>query len=212
MSQRTRDERFYDALKNAQPIVFLASFAMIIAVFSSSNEEIAGVYNNSVLASIMFLVSFGFSLYDQLFRREDDDIWLRGGKYFFFIIGVLYLAIIAFEFSKPLPQTFVIILYWGVIAIGISSYYPIHQKMGKLDPKFYYNPKHYTIAKTLGIFGSFSFIMLGIISIGDAFLEFKLEKEILELIQIGFFISAFVFFTLEFITILTVQKRKKKLN
>lgn len=121
---------FHEFLKNSQPLAFLASFSMIIAVFAFSNKEFGSIYTNAVLAASMFTVSFVCSYLSQVFvHREEKEGYdkpfslfesIRYGTYFFFGIGVIYLILIVNEFAKSLPQIPSIVSGWIWLFAGLS--------------------------------------------------------------------------------------------
>lgn len=117
------NENFYVFLRNAQPLAFLASFSMVLAVFAFPNTAFASVYSNAAIASTMFIVSFVCGLLSQfLIVREEEEGYkepyslfelIRYGTYFFLAVGVIYLLLIAVEFGKSLPPIFNTVAAWS---------------------------------------------------------------------------------------------------
>src|ERR1700687_5401102 len=131
---------FYECLKNAQPLAFLASLSIVIAAFTYTNIKVPNVYVDAVIASFAFLFSFIFSLISQLYKPEviifdlqkgEDkysnifvDYFLgfcRYGVYFFLIIGIIYLLLVAFEFSKTHLQLYSILFAWAEFFVGTMT-------------------------------------------------------------------------------------------
>lgn len=123
----------YDALKNSQPIAFLASLAIVIAAFTSSNDKLSSVYIDASIASFTFIFSFICSLAYQIQPKLESPLiditasepnstyssnreilfaFARYGTYFFLIIGIAYLLLIAYEFGKSHVQLHNIVIGW----------------------------------------------------------------------------------------------------
>ncbi len=197
------DEKFYESLRKSQPIAFLASLSMVIAAFTHSNNDTVGVYNSAVLATIMFLLSFAFSLFDQLFPKnpKEDNTWRTGGKYFFFAFGILFLGLVAYEFGKPLPQASTIAVYWIAIAVGISFLITVIKEIGKHDPTRYGKTWQHKIVQSCGTIASLSIIGIGIVPIVNDLVTIKMASGTVTQIQFILGFSAAFFFILEFIFI-----------
>jgi len=124
------NEKFYDFLKRSQPIAFLASFSMLIAVFAFPNEGLETVYQNAAMAAFMFVFSFIFSLLSQLaiYSEKKEEIEptfipeiIKYGTYFFLILGIAYLVLIVLEFKESFPALPEIVRGWGTLFIGVAS-------------------------------------------------------------------------------------------
>ncbi len=123
------NQNFYDFLKNAQPLAFLASFSMIITVFSYPQEDLESIYQNAAMAASLFVISFVFSMMSQfLIIKEESEKnepsfypeLIRYGTYFFFAIGSVYLILIVVEFGKNFESLFVIFISWISLFVGVS--------------------------------------------------------------------------------------------
>lgn len=189
MSERAKANcKFYDALKNSQPIAFLASLSMVIATFSYSNHELPNVYTNAVLASMTFLISFVLSLIDQINLENDRDIpVVHWGKFFFLAVGILYLIVVAVEFSKSLTQIYYIFSGWSSIAIGGSFLVSLLSKKGRLKPSSYEKQSEYKYIELCWSVFSMGFIILGLLIIGQGFITYPTSKTIIDSIYIGIF-------------------------
>lgn len=169
------NSRFYDALGKSQPIAFLASLALVISAFTATNQQLVAVYDYSVIGGIMFLISFVISLIDQMDQKHEENIPIfHWGKFFFSGIGILYLSLVAWEFSRSLPQIPSIILGWVAIAIGGSLFARIifHQARFKRPMKG--GSVYYKLAKIFGLIGSLGWIGTGVIFVGRGFFQYHL--------------------------------------
>lgn len=136
------NKNFHEFLRNSQPLAFLASFSMIIAVFAFPNKEFEIVYTNATLSASMFIISFVSSYLSQfLVHREEQEGYkepfpmfesIRYGSYFFFAVGVIYLILIVVEFAKNLDQIPNIIIGWVWLFAGISLLIAIIRNMKSL--------------------------------------------------------------------------------
>jgi len=124
------NQNFYDFLKKSQPIAFLASFSMLIAVFAFPNEGLQLVYQNAAMAAFMFVLAFVFSLLSQLaiYSEKKDGMeptfipeLIRYGTYFFLIIGIAYLVLIVLEFKESFPALPEIVVGWASLFIGVAA-------------------------------------------------------------------------------------------
>ena len=165
------DSRFYVMLRNSQPLAFLASFAIVIAAFTFSNTSLPKVHENSVIAAVMFLISFSLSMCDQTSKKQVTSI--QYGKYFFFGSGMLYLVFVAMDFAKSLPQISDIVLGWLTMAVGVSSI----PSMIKRTEFFQKRTDPTRKDKSIGIgiaMSSFGIIVLGVIIASKAFVNYEI--------------------------------------
>jgi len=121
---------FYEALRNAQPFAFLASFSLIIGVISTvNNSSLPDIQSDAIIAGFMFIFAFITAIVNQVGRESDFiERFTRLSQYFFFIIGIIYFLFIALKFSETLLQIPTIFGGWLVIFLGIGFFvriYPI---------------------------------------------------------------------------------------
>ncbi|AJW71746.1 hypothetical protein [Nitrosopumilus adriaticus] len=130
----TINNQFYDFLKKSQPLAFLGSFSMLIAVFAEPNDGMEAVYQNAAMASFVFIFSFIFSLLSQfaIQSEEKEGIeptfipeFLRYGTYALLGIGILYLVLTILEFKENFPALDGIIVGWVSLFIGIVWLYSV---------------------------------------------------------------------------------------
>lgn len=124
MTSVDRDSRFYDVLKNAQPLAFLASVSIGIAVLihaaMPTMEQEETIYNYAISAGSYFLFSFIVSLVYQLIEfPERTKQFLRWTRNFLLVIGILFLLLIVFTFSIKIPQILSVPMGWIFLAMGI---------------------------------------------------------------------------------------------
>lgn len=140
MAEKTPDfnSHFYDALKNAQPLAFLASLSIVIAAFTYNIKDLPQVYPNAISGAFSFIFAFIFSIVSQILRDKDWSklvFYLQLGTYFFLGVGILYLIFIATAFSEKItqiPQTF---LAWSYGFIGIASTLSVWRDLKKIKMK-----------------------------------------------------------------------------
>ena len=167
---------FYNSLKNSQPIAFLASLSMVIAVFAHNN--IPSVYSSAIFATVMFVISFCISLWDQMYLKENPrNEAFYYGKIFFFGFGVFYLIKIALDFSKDTSEIGHIVLGWSLIAVSLGFYRPIVQKIGKFIPENY-PVKNYKIIQTIGFLASSSFLIIAIPYVLPSIVDVKFDANL----------------------------------
>jgi len=115
------ESTFYEYLRDAQPLAFLASFSIVIAVFAFPNQKFNSVFEFAASASAMFLISFVVSLIGRMahYRETIEKSFgttytelTRYGTFFFFGMGVFYLILILLEFSKTLSSISLIASGW----------------------------------------------------------------------------------------------------
>ena len=118
-----KDKKFYDALKNAQPLAFLASVSIGIAVLIHAiptPQLPVGIDNYAISAGSYFLFSFIVSLVYQIveFPKRTKQ-FLRWTKHFLLVIGILFLLLIVLTFSIKIPQIVTLPMGWVFLAMGI---------------------------------------------------------------------------------------------
>ncbi|MDE1768991.1 MAG: hypothetical protein KGI28_00375 [Thaumarchaeota archaeon] len=127
------DKRFYDALKNSQPLAFLASVSIGIAVLIHQIEEFSSVYNYAIIAGSMFLFSFIASLVYQLIPLSDETKQkVRWSQYVFLGLGIMYLLLIVLNFSQKITSIMTLVFGWGFLAMGISYIIPLKKQWSTL--------------------------------------------------------------------------------
>ncbi|CDI04949.1 cupredoxin domain-containing protein [Candidatus Nitrosotenuis uzonensis] len=131
------ENKFYEFLRDAQPLAFLASFSMIIAVFAFPNDRFNSVFEFAAIASAMFLVSFIVSLigrialFGESLEKSDRSTYTdlaRYGTFFFFGIGIIYLILILLEFSKTISSSITSIsIGWVPLFMGIAIFLSVRK-------------------------------------------------------------------------------------
>jgi len=135
MSKSSENPDFYDALKKAQPLAFLASFSLIIGIISSSDTStsIPDIQSDAILAGFMFIFSFITAVVSQITKKSVlISRFTRFSQYFFFTIGIIYFLFVALKFSETLLQIPTIFTGWLIIFLGIGLFvriYPIKRKL-----------------------------------------------------------------------------------
>lgn len=126
-----RDDKFYEALKNSQPLAFLASISIGIAVLiHSTSQQLPTIYNYAIIAGAMFLASFITSLVYQLLAvSQEFKQQARWSQYAFMAFGILYLFLIMLNFSQTIPQIIFIVFGWGMLAIVIPWVIPLKKQL-----------------------------------------------------------------------------------
>ncbi|HJW19927.1 MAG TPA: hypothetical protein VJ571_05160 [Candidatus Nitrosotalea sp.] len=139
MSEKITDinSRFYDALKNSQPLAFLASLSIVIAAFTYNVKDLPQVYPNAISGAFSFIFAFVFSMISLILQDKDFpkiSFYLRLGTYFFLGVGILYILFIAIAFSGKIPQIPQTFMAWtyGFVGIGATlTVWRIREKMNK---------------------------------------------------------------------------------
>jgi len=201
------DNRFYEALKKSHPIAFLTSLSMLTTVFSATN--LPAIYNNMVMATMMFLISLVLSLMDQFFPGKDPSLStdiVRYGKFFFLAIGILYLISIAFEFAKDLPEISTMFFGWIIIGVGFSFVSPVVTRIGKFRSKDYPDKRKFRLLIYIGYGSGAGFIIAGIMYILNAFAKNKLSNEVLLYIMGGLILFSIICIISEMIIITKFRK------
>ena len=200
-------------LKNAQPLAFMASLSIIIAAFTFDEDKLPNVSSNAIIAAFMFLISFVLSLIDQIpIKKENGDMSpLRFGKYFFLGIGILYLLLITWEFSKSLTQIGTIVVGWLTLSVGVTTLPILILRKGKFT-------KHQTTSifaklatATMTIFSS-SFIVVGGGTVASIFLTQKFDERMLSYLHTGIMTAGFLAIPISLLFIyLDIRKEKNKI-
>ncbi len=113
--------KFYEGLKNSQPLAFLASFSIIIGILTWENSSLPNVHKYAIIAGLSFIFSFVMSLSSQYF----GDLWhsfrkfANWCKFLFLGIGIVHFILIAGEFGKPIPELWSII--FGIVALSLGG-------------------------------------------------------------------------------------------
>jgi hypothetical protein len=205
MSEPNENTKFYKSLKNAQPIAFLASFAMVIAAFSFKNNIDATIYGDAVIASVMFLISFMFSLIDQLRITAETGLRLvHWGKFFFLGIVILYLVGVGWGFAKSIPQIGDIFLSWTFILMGSTGLGTLLSSKNKSYPIKFTSDTIFFIVSSLCIF------IVGLLYLGRQILEQRIGTEVWSNLVTYLFIGSVISLGLAFF--FTIQSQKKNQN
>ena len=137
MTDNDKDEKFYIALRNAQPLAFLASISIAIAAFiHSTTQPIGQTFDYAIIAGSMFLFSFIASLVYQVIRiNEEFTQYVRWSQYFFLALGIVYLLLILLNFSQSIPQIIELVLGWVFLVGGISYVIPLRRRWNRIKNK-----------------------------------------------------------------------------
>ncbi len=199
---------FFGALRNAQPIAFLASLSLIIATFTFTNFP--NVYSNAIIASFMFIFSFVLSILIQIKIVKErlsanEPFWtlIRVGTYFFLAMGIIYLILIAVEFGKLQQQIFLLTKGWYWAFFGVFIIYTASQTIKKLNNLHGYD---FTIDAALSIVAVLFGIDMSVMGLNALFHSF-LGVEPLPMSKFTIF-TAMVLAVLVYIKL--VLRRKKK--
>jgi hypothetical protein len=165
---------FYTALKNSQPLAFLASFSIIIGILSLDKPALPAIHQDAILAGFMFIFSFIASLVSQISENRDKalEILGRGSTYFFLSVGILYLLSIAAKFSTIFSQIPTFVFGWMLLFMGGAFFIQIVIKL-QTTKKILRGPnKLLDIQNEIAqpIIGS-GFLILGGFLLASAFLE-----------------------------------------
>lgn len=127
------NQDFYCALKNSQPLAFLCSLSIVIAIFATP-EKYSGIHTDAVIASFMFIFSFISSLCYQLIFVKEGELrqYVRWTVYFFLIIGIIQLVRIAGGFSSTIPQIMSFVIGWMFLAISLAWIIPFRNLIKQL--------------------------------------------------------------------------------
>lgn len=116
---------FYTALRDSQPLAFLASLSIAIAVLSGN--KIAEIHNHAIIAGSMFIFSFIISMFSKTVVMSEGELkqYVNWTRNFFLIIGIGYLTLTVLDFSKDLPQIIRFIFAWMFLAGALSFILPM---------------------------------------------------------------------------------------
>ena len=84
--------KFYDGLKNSQPLVFLASFSIIIGILTWDHEALPNIHKYAIIAGLSFIFSFVMSLSSQYIGNKWDSFrqFANWSKFLFLVIGIIH--------------------------------------------------------------------------------------------------------------------------
>jgi len=122
MEKESKDLFFYDALKNAQPLAFLASFSIIIGIISFSNIELSKIHQDAIIAGVMFILSFIMSLLFQLFSKSGLADLAKYTKYFFLAVGIFHLLHIVTTFGSLIDKIPIFVAGWLFFVLGAVTF------------------------------------------------------------------------------------------
>jgi len=109
--------RFLRALRNVQPLAFLASALFVVAALS--RNEFVGASDWAIASAFAFLLAFLFALSAELIPVSSMiyACWAATG------FGILFILLVAYEFSKFVQLVgrlpIAIISFTGIVAIGL---------------------------------------------------------------------------------------------
>ena len=203
MENDSGDPLFYNALKNAQPLAFLASFSIIIGIIAYGNDEISKIHQDAIIAGVMFILSFIMSLLFQLFPQSGLSSLARYTKYFFVAVGIFHLLYIVVTFGADIDKIPIFVAGWLFFALGIVTFLRGYARQKTLLMKkklFLINYKISPIISGLG------FLIIGIPALFVAFTGEVLPFDWSWLLYIGMPLGAFGFF-LEILTDQIILKK-----
>lgn len=191
MEKNLANSDFYDALKKAQPLAFLASFSLIIGIISSVNDSsLPDIQSDAIIAGFMFIFAFITAMINQVFKESVSiEKFTRLSQYFFFVIGIIYFLFIALKFSETILQIPTIFVGWFIIFLGISFFvrvYPIKKNFWRGKNKFIEIEDK--IAYPLVGLG---FFILGGFLVASALFQHTFDWVVLILSSVSFWVAGF---------------------
>ena len=174
-NREQQNKRFYDALRNSQPLALLCSLSFIISAFTF--EKIPTVYDNAVPAGIMFFLAFFFSLLEQTIigtTSDNDHPFIHWSKFFFLGLGIIYLGLIALEFSES-EQIGGIMIGWILILLPAPMYLSSIYDIKKLFEKNRIKTRFEIPIIIIGFLGAISFSIFGLSLLSNSMLETSFE-------------------------------------
>lgn len=117
--------KFLDAIRDAQPLVYLASFMLLIAIFSTG--EFIGARAYAIGSAFVFLIAFICSLYHKIVPTPMVAVW----SYTATGVAVFFLIFVVVEFSKAIPLAGSAI-YFSFATALIITISPVLYYTGKL--------------------------------------------------------------------------------
>jgi hypothetical protein len=171
------------AIKRAEPLAFLASLSLVISAFSFQGlGNLSKIYGYSVVSAFMFIFSFLFSIaahyliLTKITQRLDPYLKIlqrimNFGIYFFLIIGMLFLILIAYQFGQSQPQIFTItyaFLGSFIFYMSITIFFKLVKELvkGSGSPIFY-------LIEIIALVGVIFVSSLSISSVVEAILDLK---------------------------------------
>jgi hypothetical protein len=126
-----KSDDFYNALRDSQPLAFLASLSIAIAVLSG--DKIAEIHNHAIIAGSMFIFSFIISMFSKTIVTSKGELkqYVNWTRNFFLIIGIGYLTLTVLDFSKNLPQIIRFVFAWIFLAGALSFILPMRDIVNK---------------------------------------------------------------------------------
>lgn len=90
--------KFLEAIKDTQPLAYIASFMLVIAAFSTGEFTAARSY--AIAAAVVFLFSFIFSFVHKMLSFSLLAVW----SYTTTIVGIVLSIFVVWEFSKTVAM------------------------------------------------------------------------------------------------------------
>ena len=129
---------FHTVIRNSQPMAFLASLSIIIAVFTFQKEDLPNVYPNAISGAFSFIFAFVTSILFQLLPPKGLYrlvLYFKFATYFFLGVGILYLLFIALAFSEDVDKISQTVSAWVFGMVAISSSILVWRHFIKLKSK-----------------------------------------------------------------------------
>lgn len=165
---------FYEALKNAQPLAFLASFSMVIGILAFSNNDLISIRQDAIVAGFMFIFSFVMSLISQLFGRHNYGLnqLAKYTIYFFLAVGIFHWLLIAITFSSEILKIPKLLGAWIFFLLGGGIF--VRAYTAKIHPAFKNDKFLFIYHKLAPGLAGFGMLFMGIIFLFIIFTNYEL--------------------------------------
>lgn len=192
--------KFLDALRDTQPLTYLASFMLLIAIFSTG--EFIGARSYAIGSAFVFLIAFICSLYHKITPTPMVAI----SSYTATGTGIFLLILVIAEFSKtiPLAGTAIYFSFATGFIITISPVLYYIRKLLREDLKKEVKQRHILVLGDTFLFIGFGLLITSslIVAIGHVAGISSLEN-----ISMNPFRLSMVFILIGFFARFFLQKR-----
>ncbi len=188
MTSDPSDSKFYEAIKNSQPLAFLASFSIIIGILALNNDDLRQIHNDAIIAGFMFIFSFIMSLIYQIFGDRNNGLspLVRYSQYFFLAVGIFHLLLIAIKFSAEIEQIPKYVVGWLFFVLGGTMFVYAYTK--KRIPL--HNEKSFLIYDKTGLsLLGLGMLIIGVFALFVTFTGYEVPFDWLLPLYLGVFIS-----------------------
>jgi len=188
MTSQSKDPKFYEALKNSQPLAFLASFSIIIGILALNYEDLRQIHDNAIIAGFMFIFSFIMSLVFQIFGDRNYGLsqLARYSKYFFLAVGIFHLLLIAIHFGAEIEKIPKFVVGWLCLVLGGSVFGVAYTKK---RTSFHHEKSYLIYDKTGPTLLGLGFLIIGIFALFVTFTGYEIPFDWVWIVYLGMFIS-----------------------